>query len=59
MIAVGGSHSVPVLTGEDGGLVDQSDLCHTECMEGVKSFDDSGMDGLACDPSLVLLSAPS
>jgi hypothetical protein len=35
--------------------VDQGDLCHLECFEGVKSFDDFGVNGLACDPSLVLL----
>ncbi len=52
---VGGGHSVPVLTCGDGGLVDQGDLCSPECFEGVESFDDSWVDGLACDPSLVLI----
>ncbi len=43
------------MTGGDGGLVDQDDLCSPECFEGVKSFNDSWTDGLMCNPSLVLL----
>jgi hypothetical protein len=47
--------SLPILTGGDGSLVDQGDLCSPECFEGVKSFDNFWMDGFACNPSLVLL----
>ncbi len=54
-MVVGGGHSVPVLTGGDGSLVDQGDFCRPECFEGVESFDDSWRDGLTCNPSLVPL----
>jgi hypothetical protein len=39
----------------DGSLVDQGDFCRPECFEGVETFDNSWMDGVACNPCLVLL----
>ncbi len=53
IIAVG--HSIPVLTSRDSSLVDQGDLCHPECFEGVESFNDSWTDCLMPNPHLVLL----
>ncbi len=41
--------------GGDCGLVDQRDLGGPERFERVKHLNDVGVDGLACDPGLVLL----
>jgi hypothetical protein len=36
------------------GELTKSDLCCSECLKGVKHFDDTGTDGLARNPRLVL-----